>query len=149
MLTVLLSFGSKLDLAAYGKRLRVSVSCLGCLSLLFLVLSWQTTGNDFAKGFLLGLVLSLGFGSLYYGLLLRDEDRLKAHYTKTYDERYQRIQALSALVSLAVIFLIQTVLIFLAVFWHVEIPYLAFLIGSFYVFAALFLLVKSILDGLL
>lgn len=149
MVTLLLSLGSKPDFATYGKGVRVIVACLCGLSLVFALLSWRLTGDDFARGFLLGLALSLGVGSLYYGRLLRDESRLKAHYTKVFDERYQTILRLSAVTSFLMMGLIQTGLIILAVFWQVELPYLVLLLGSFYAYAGLFVLARQLWDKLL
>lgn len=138
LINIMMSLVKKPDVARYAKGLQGLAVFLGLLSLGFALLASGVKAHDFARGFLIGLSLSLGFGSLYYRCLVRQPSRLNAHYIKVYDERYQMIQRLSAVTSLLVILVVQTLLIVLATFWQIVFSYQVFLVASFCGYVGLF-----------
>ena len=142
VLKVLRFFGQKPDKQVFRQRIRVMARIFALISLSLLLLATCYHGDDFGRGFLVGLSLALGGCSLAYWRLLRDDKGFKDHYIKVFDERYQTIQGLSAVTTLITLTVSQIVLIILATFWQVFFTYQVLLFGSFFFLVGVFLLAK-------
>ena len=145
LLRIVTNFAKKPSLIDYRKRLTLGLKSLQLAIVLSLPLIFVQK-QSFTRGFFVGITFAMAVISLFYQQLLKDEDRLKAHYIKRYDERYRDVERLSALTTLVIVMLLQLVLTLLFVLFEVVLPYQQLLYLLSGVTVICFILARAIWD---
>ena len=145
LLRIVTNFAKKPSLIDYRKRLTLGLKSLQLAIILSLPLIFVQK-QSFTRGFFVGITFAMAVISLFYQHLLKDEDRLKAHYIKRYDERYRDVERLSALTTLVIVMLLQLILTLLFVLFEVVLPYQQLLYLLSGVTVICFILARAIWD---